>query len=88
MYVLYVFDADVKFCVNQIFIIRSIHLFLCIIIYYKNLKFKHLIVNITNDFWFFKDFASMDDIKRKCNPIVVIDYNQVCSQILFKHKIK
>ena len=72
--------------------------FLCIILNYKNLKFKHLINNIIIDLWSFENFVSMEDIRRKCNlmmdlskftsnkkilnEVVVLDYNQVCSLIL------
>ena len=72
--------------------------FLCIILNYKNLKFKYLIDNIFIDFWSFGNFVTMEDIKRKCNPmmdmskftsnkkilngVVVLGYNQVCSPIL------
>ena len=43
---------------------------LCIILDYKNLKYKHLIYDITIDLWFSKNFASMEDIKRKYNTMV------------------
>ena len=47
LHVLYVLRTYVKIHVNWIlFIIRSITYFLCIILNYKNLKFKHLIYNI------------------------------------------
>ena len=39
--------------------------FLYIILDYKNLKFKHLINNITIDFLSFGNFASMKNIRRK-----------------------
>jgi len=44
--------------------------FLYIILDYRNLKFKHLIDKIAIDFLFFENFASIKDIKRKCNPTV------------------
>ena len=44
MLFLYILNTLVKLYVNKIiFIIRSINLFLCIILDYKNLKYKHLI---------------------------------------------
>ena len=47
LHVLYVRRTHVKIHVNWIlFTIRSITYFLCIILNYKNLKFKHLIYNI------------------------------------------
>ena len=51
LHVLYVLRTYVKIHVNWIlFIIRSITYFLCIILNYKNLKFKHLIYNIVINF--------------------------------------
>ena len=41
-----------------------------LILEYKNLKFKHLIDDIVINLWPFWNFASMKDIRRKCNPIV------------------
>ena len=47
LHVHYFLNILAKFCVNQmLFTIRSINLFLCIILDYKNLKFKYLIDNI------------------------------------------
>ena len=42
--------------------------FLCIILDYKNLKFKHLIddIIIAIDLWFFEIFASIKYIRKKC----------------------
>ena len=49
--VLNVFNMNIKFCVNRIlFTIQSINIFLCIILNYKNFKFKNLIDDITIDF--------------------------------------
>ena len=64
----------------------------------QNLKFKHLIENIVINLWSLENFASMEYTKRKCNSIVdlskftfnknilseivVIGYNQICSQTL------
>ena len=51
LHVLYVLRTHVKIHVNWIlFTIRSITYFLCIILNYKNLKFKHLIYNIVINF--------------------------------------
>ena len=59
--ILYVFNTHVKFYVNQVlFTIRFIYI-LCIILYYKDLKFKHLIDNISIDLWFFENFVNMKD---------------------------
>ena len=62
------------------------------------LKFKHLIDNIAINLWSSENFASMEDIKRKCKPIVnlskftsnkkilneviTLSYNQVCCETL------
>ena len=71
LHILYVFNTHVKFRDNwMLFIIQSINLFLFIILEYKNLKFKHLINNITIDRWSSRNFANMENIRRKCNPIL------------------
>ena len=44
--------------------------FLCIILYYKNFKFKRLIDDIAIDILFFGKFSSMVHVRRKCNPTV------------------
>ena len=54
----------------MLFTIQSIKLFLHIILYYKNLKCKYFIDNITINLWFFGNFASKEDMKRKCNPMM------------------
>ena len=72
--------------------------FLCIILNYKNLKFKHLIDNMVIDLWSFENFVSMEDIRRKYNPIVdllkfifnkkilseivALDYHKICCYTL------
>ena len=72
--------------------------FLYIILDFKNLYFKQLIDDIVIDFLSFGNFASIEDVRRKCNSmmdlskftfnkkilskIVVLGYNQVCSQNL------
>ena len=43
---------------------------MCIVLDYKNLKFENLIDDIGIDFLSFRNFASMNDIKRKCNLLV------------------
>ena len=43
---------------------------LCIILKYKNLQFKQFIDDISLDFWFFRNFASMEDIRRIYNSIM------------------
>ena len=73
--------------------------FLYIILNYINLKFKYLIDNITIDFRYFENFASIEDIRRKYISIVdlskftsnkkilsevkVISCNKICNQTLF-----
>ena len=37
---------------------------------YKNLKFNYLIDDINIDIWFYGNFTSIEDIRRKYNPIV------------------
>ena len=44
-------------------------IFLCIILDYKNMQFKQLIDSIAIDLGSSRDFASIDDIRRKCNPM-------------------
>ena len=44
--------------------------FLCIILDFKNSKFKYLIDDLTINLWSYWNFASMKQIRRKCNPIV------------------
>ena len=41
--------------------------FLCIILDYKNSKFEYLIDDIVIDFLSSWNFASKEDLKRKCN---------------------
>ena len=73
----------------------SIHKLICIILDYKNLKFKHLIDDIIIDLWSSRNIASMEDIRIKYNPMidllkftsnkkilsefVVLGYNQICN---------
>ena len=63
--VLYVLNIHVKFLINQL-----INLFFLHILDYKNLKFKYLIDKIVINTWFSGNFVIIDDIKKKCNPIV------------------
>ena len=37
---------------------------------YKNLKFNYLIDDINIYIWFYENFASIEDIRRKYNPMV------------------
>ena len=58
----------------------------------QNLKFKYLIDDIDIDIWYFGNFASMEDIRRKCNLMMnlskfifnkkILSRVQVCNQIL------
>ena len=34
------------------------------------MPFKWFVDDITINLWFFRDYASMTDIKRRCNPMV------------------
>ena len=61
----------------------------------KNLEFKQFNDYIAIDIYFFINFASKEDIRRKCNPmvdlskftsnkkilsnVVILDYNQCCN---------
>ena len=68
--------------------------FLYIILNYKNFKFKQLIGDITINLWSFEDFASIENIRRKCNSMMNLskfisnkkdikqDYNLRLKQIL------
>ena len=102
LYILYILNMYVKFYFNRIlFIIWSIKLLLFIILYFKILKFKHLIDDIAINLQFFRNFAGMWDIKRKCylmvdlskftsdkkllSKIVAISYNYICSQLYPKY---
>ena len=75
-------NTYVKFHINHmLFIIRFLIYFLCIILDYKNLKFKYLINNISIDFCSSENFASMKDIRRKCNLM------RDLSKLMFSKKI-
>ena len=91
------FYAHVKFCANRIlFTIWSINLFLCIILDYKSLQYKQLIDDIAINYWSSRNFACMENIRRKCNlmvdllkftsnkkilnKVVSLDYNKIFSQ--------
>ena len=45
-----------------------IYIYIYIILDYKNLKFKHLIDDITINVSSFGNLTSIKDIRRKCNP--------------------
>ena len=49
LHFLYVLNTHVKFSTRILFTIRSINLFLCIILDYEKLKFKYLIDDIAID---------------------------------------
>ena len=58
-----IFNTYIKLRVNQTLLaIRSMNLFFMYNFKLKNLKFKHLIDDITINFLFFWNFASMDNI--------------------------
>ena len=48
----------------MLFTIWFLNIFLCIILDYKNLKFKHLVDNIVINFWSFKNFTNIKDRKK------------------------
>ena len=54
----------------MLFTIQSINLSLFIILDNKNSKFKRLIDDIAICPWFYWYFLSMEDIRRKCNPMM------------------
>ena len=58
LHVLYVFNTHIKFHINYYVIYKLI--FLCIILNYKNFKFKHLINDITINF--LKNFQALNVI--------------------------
>ena len=68
MDVLYVFNGQLDFIYYSIYNF----FFLCIILDYKNLKFKHLIDNIAIHFFYlFGNFTNMKDMKKNIyNPTV------------------
>ena len=75
-------NTYVKFHINQIlFIIQFLIYILCIILDYRNLKFNYLINDIPIDFCSSGNFASMKDIRRKCNRM------RVLSKLTFSKKI-
>ena len=60
---LFILNTYVKFHVNQILFIISPSTFLCIILDYKSLKYKHLIDDITIDLCVDTQFCTHDLIK-------------------------
>ena len=58
--------------------------FVYIILNHKNLKFKQLIGNITINLWSSEDFASIKDIRRKCNPTMDLSKFTLYKKILSK----
>ena len=76
LHVLYIFNTNAKFCFNQmLFTIQFINSYLCIILKYKHLKFKRLIVEIVTDLWPSWNFAIVDIINRKRNPTTDVKKN-------------
>ena len=73
MFFYMLFNTYVEFRVNQIlFTIQPINLFLLQHFGPQNLKFKYMINNIAIDLWSLWKFEIMEDIRRKCNLIVVL----------------
>ena len=67
----YILNMHIKFCLNQIlFNIRSINIFLYIILYHRNLKFYQLFDDIAINFWPSWNYGGMNDIIKTFNPIV------------------
>ena len=66
---------------NIIYYLIHKFIFLCLILDYKNLKLKNLIDSIAIDFLFSKNFASMKDIRRRCNLMIAL------SKFTFNKKI-
>ena len=58
--------------------------FLCILLDYKKLKFKHLTDDITIDFWSSRNLASMKNIRRKYNTMVDLSKFTFNKKILSK----
>ena len=79
---------------HQISCHHMIHklIFICIILYYKNLKFKHLTDDIVLDFWFFGYLTSIKNIRRKYNLMVdllkFISNKNILSKVVVKFVIE
>ena len=85
----------------MLFTIWFINLNYYVILDYKNSKFKDLIDDIAINLWYFWNLENMEDIRRKCNPmvnllqftsyknilsrVIVLVYNQVCCENLSKN---
>ena len=52
----------------------------------QKLKFKYLIDDIAIDIWSYWKFAKMEDIRRKCNPMV--DLSKFTSNTKEKEKVE
>ena len=103
LHVFYVLNTHVKFFANwMLFIIWSINLFFIHnFIIQKTWNLNVWLISWLLIFYFFENFASMKDIRRKYNlmidlskftpnnkilsGVVTLGYNQVCSQSLFKN---
>ena len=57
---------------------------LCIILNYKNLQFKQFIDDITIDLYFSRNFASMEVIRKRGNPMVNLSKFTLNKKILNK----
>ena len=67
--------------------IHKIIIFLCIILDYKNSKFKYLIDDITIVLWSYWKFTSIEDIRRMCNSMVdlskfIINKKNILSRVV------
>ena len=54
----------------MLFTLWFISLKFYVILDYKNSKFKDLIDDIAINLWYFWNLENMEDIRRKCNPMV------------------
>ena len=56
--------------IGYYFLYNLYNYILCIILNYRNLQFKQFIDNITINLKFSRNFASIENIRKKCNPMV------------------
>ena len=85
---LYILNMYVKFqSIGCYLLFNPKTYFLCIILDYKNLEFKHLINDIAIDlfFFFFGNFVSINDIRKKCNSMVDLSKFTFNKKILSKY---
>ena len=88
LHVLYVLNIYIKFCVKWIlFTIWFINLYFLQNFKLQKLQIKSFIDNIAVDIWFSRNFASMEDIRRRCNIIVDLlkftSNKKILSKVIF-----